>query len=111
MSGRTDALRVGEKSPAACLNEAIDAGIRVFGRVRDLRRVDSGRDAGINLAERSHEFRDVRVFRPVRGREDGLNFRLITFRSRKEAVGKDATQDVLVLVMVCVDESRHDDRV
>src|SRR5262245_6783034 len=54
-NSRPYSLRVREKRPAPSLEKPIDAGIRVPGRVRDLRRVDSGRDAGINLAERSNE--------------------------------------------------------
>src|SRR5215813_10349429 len=54
-NSRSYSLRVREKRPAPCFEKPIDAGIRVLGRVRHLRRVDSGRDAGTNLAERSDE--------------------------------------------------------
>ena len=40
-----------------------------------------------------------------------LDFGVITFRSRKQAIGKNAAQDRFVLMMMGVDESRHHDGV
>jgi hypothetical protein len=105
----------------------------VLRRVRALRGIDTQGDALIYLADRGHELRDVVILGVVGGAAqvpygglrgsnpacgpDVLHDRPVAFlrplrghaSPLKVAVGDDVPLDGLVLVMVRVDEPRHDD--
>jgi hypothetical protein len=59
------ALEVAEGRAAARIHEALDGGVRVLGRVMDLRDVVHRRDAVVELAERAEQLVDVDILGPV----------------------------------------------
>jgi len=81
--------------------------------MRHLRGVDGRRDPGIQLVQRRDEFRDVGVLGLIYRGENSLDYPLVGFlavtRRAEDAVGENAAQNGLVLVMVGVDEARHND--
>ena len=113
----------------------MNQGIGMLRRVRRLRSIGAHGDAIGQLAQAGHELRDVVILRVIRdtpqvpdgwsgrcrsgnpaGRPDLLDDRYIVFRRpiasskiAKKAIGNDCALQRLVLVMMCGDESRHDD--
>src|SRR5215813_7585182 len=86
-----------------------------FRRMMDLRDVVNGGDAGIELAERAEQDRDVDILRPIdRGEFAQDKIEIVNGSVRiaiveQNAVGKEAAQRGLELVMMRIDEARHDD--
>jgi len=63
------ALEITERGAASRVLDALDCGVRVRGRVMNLRDVMHGRDAVVELGERTEQLVDVHVLRPVHGGE------------------------------------------
>ena len=63
------ALEIAERGAAPRIGERLDGGVRVLGRVMDLRDVVHRGDAAVELAEAAEQLVDVDVLRPVHGRE------------------------------------------
>src|SRR5437762_12802017 len=83
----------------------------------DLRDVVYRRDAVVELRQSAEQLADVHVLRTVHGGEREQNvFEIRGIRARRaravvdqEAVGEEASQRSLVLVVVRIDEAGHDD--
>src|SRR5262249_55608516 len=122
---------VGVDHAPARIYQAFDHRVGVFGCVRGLRGVGSRGDALADFAEACDQLGDVTVLRVVRrttevpdhivrirrigdapGGPDVLNNRTVALlrpRALEQAIGDDAALQGFVLVMVRVDEARHDD--
>ncbi len=115
--GGTRALEIAEGGTAAGIEERLDGGVRVLRRVMDLRDVVHRGDAVIELGETGEQLVDVHVLRPVHGRELQQNeFEVGGAPARRARpvvdeypVGEEAAQHGLELVVVRIDEARHDD--
>jgi hypothetical protein len=113
----TGALEVAERGPAARVEQGLDGGVRVLGRVMDLRDVVHRRDSVVELGQAAEQLVDVHVLRPVHGRElleNEFEIRRIGTRGARlivdeDAVGEEAAQRGLELMVVRVYEARHHD--
>src|SRR5206468_3198647 len=108
------ALEIAEGGAAARIHDALDRGVRVLGRVMDLRDVVYRRDAVIELAERAEQLVDVHVLWAVHRGEREKNVLVVVDLPTRRAgqqkpVGEEAAQRRLELVMVRIDEAGHDD--
>src|SRR5215475_11161205 len=109
------ALEVAERCTPAGIGKRLDRRVGVFRRMMDLRDVVNGGDAGIELAERAEQDRDVDILRPIdRGEFAQDEIEIVNGSVRiavveQNAVGKEAAQRGLELVMMRIDEARHDD--
>ena len=63
------ALEIAEGGAAPGIEQGLDGGVGMLRRVMDLRDVVHGRDAVIELAERTEQLVDVHILRPVHGRK------------------------------------------
>ena len=112
---RTRALEIAEGGTAARIHDPLDRGVRVFGRVMDLRDVMHRRDTAVELAERTEQLADVDVLRPVHRGERLQNVLEVIDDATRRAIGQEdpvrekAPQRRLELVMVRIDEAGHDD--
>jgi len=113
----TRALEIAEGGTAPGIEQCLDGGVRVLGRVMDLRDVVHRRDAVIELAQAPEQLVDVHVLRTVLGGEreenefevSGVPARGVRPIVDKYPVGEEAAQHGLELVVVRIDEARHDD--
>src|SRR5207247_6996670 len=113
----TRALEKPEGSTAPGIEESLDRSVGVRRRVMDLRDVVHRRDTVVELRQSAEQLADVHVLRTVYGGEREQNvFEIRGIRARRaravvdqEAVGEKAAQRGLELVVVRVDEARHDD--
>jgi hypothetical protein len=110
-------LEIAEDGAAAGVEQRLDRGVRVLRRVMDLRHVVHGGDAIVELRESAVEFVDVDILRPVHRREfeqdefevGGVAARAAVGIADQDAVGEEAAQRRLELVMMSIDEAGHDD--
>ena len=111
------ALEIAEGGAASRIEQRLDGGVRVLGRVMNLRDVVHGRDAVVELRESGEQLVNVHVLRPVNGRELKEDVFVVSrapaWRARaivdENAVGEEAAQRRLELVVVRIDEAGHDD--
>ena len=97
---------VGEDRPDAAVLEPLDGGVRVLGRVHDVRPIHERRDAGVDRLERTPLVRRVDVVGPVLGRElveDGAEV------GAQRVVGRAGPDRRLPGMAVRVDEAGDDD--
>ena len=93
----------------------LDRGVRMLRRIMDLRDVEDGRHAAVELAQRSEQLADVDVLWPVDGRELEENVLIIVDLAVRravldeDAVGEKTAQRGLELVMMRIDEAGHHD--
>ena len=111
------ALEVAERRTTPRIEQGLDRSVGVLWRVVDLRDVVHGRDAVVELAQRTEQLVDVHILRPVHGGELLQNVFVIGYgpgrRARavvdQDPIGEKAAQRRLELVMVGVDKPGHDD--
>ena len=108
-------LEIAQHGAAAGIREPADRRVRVRRRVVNLGDVEHRRHAGVELAQRAEQHGDVGVLRPVDAGElaqDEIEIVHPAVRQavvEQQAVRKEATQRGLELVVVGIDEARHDD--
>ena len=110
-------LEIAERRTTPRIEQGLDSGVGVLGRVVNLRDVVHRRDAIVELAQRTEQFVDVYVLGPVHGGELQKNVLVIGCgpggRARavvdQDPIGEKAAQRRLELVMVGVDKPGHDD--
>ena len=110
-------LEVAKGGAAAGIEQRLDRGVRVRGRMVDLRDVVHRGHAVVELRQPAEQLADIDVLRPVdRGEfeQDVLVIGRIRARRARavvdqDTVGEKPSQRGLELVVVRVDESRHDD--
>ncbi len=111
------ALEIAERRAAAGVEQRLHRRVRMLRRMVDLRDVEHGGDAVVELREAAKQLVDVDVLRPVHRREFQQDVLVIgrvgARRARavidQDAVGEEAAQRRLELVVMRVDEARHHD--
>ena len=109
------ALEIAENRAPAGREEPLDRGVGMFGRMMDLADVHRRGHAGVDLRDAAEDLIDVDVLRPVDHREFLQDRSIVivgAFRSPvvdENAVGEEAAQRRLELMVMRVDEARHDD--
>ena len=109
------ALEIAEYGPAAGRTESLDRRVGMFRRMMDLADVHHRGHAGVDLRNAAEQLVDVDVLRPIDHRELLKNRLVIIVRALRpsvvdeDAVGEEAAQRRLELMVVRVDEARHDD--
>ncbi len=113
---RARAFEIAEGGAASGVEQRLDGSVGMRGRVMDLRDVVHRGDAVIELGEPAEQLVDVDVLRPVHGGEleqdefeiGGAAARRARAVVDENAVGEEAAQRRLELVMVRIDEAGHD---
>src|SRR5439155_9650238 len=109
------ALEIAEGGAAPGVEQRLDGGVRMLRRVMDLRDVVHGRDAVVELRQTAEQLADVDVLRTVYGGESEENVLEVVDSGRRRAVedenavGQEAPQRRLELVVMRVDEAGHHD--
>ena len=108
-------LEITEHRPAPGRAQALDRGVRMLGRMMDLAHVHDPGHAGVDLCDAAEKLVDEDVLRPIDHRELLQDQFIVVVRALwpsvvdEDAVGEDAAQAGLELMVMTVDEARHDD--
>ena len=110
-------LEKAEGGAASRIEERLDGGVGVLRRVVDLRDVVYGSHPIVKLAQAREQLVDVYVLRPIDGGKPEQNILVISggpgrgarFVVTQDAVGQKTAQRRFELVVVRIDEPRHDD--
>src|SRR6266576_4307839 len=110
-------LEIAERGATPGIDKALDGSVGMFRRVMDLRDVVHRRDTIVELAQAPEQIVDVNVLRTVHGREREQNVFVVRDVAARRVgtvvdqypVGEKTAEHRLELMMVSIDESRHDD--
>ena len=116
LPGGAGALEIAEGGAAARIEQRLDGGVGMLGRVVDLRDVVHGCDAVVELAEPGEQLVDVHVLWPENGSESEKNVFVVGRGSGRRTrlvvnqnpIGEETPQYRLELVVMRIDEPGHD---
>ena len=109
------ALEIAEHGAAAGGAQPLDRRVGMFRRMMDLADVHDRRHAGVDLRDAAEELVDVDVLRPIDHRQLLEDRLVVIVRALgpsvvdENAVGEEAAQRRLELMVMRVDEARHHD--